>query len=302
MNINDKSLQELSQKVDAKWTEAYNSAPQSQLNSLATFYTSTTASNNYAFLEALGGWSLWNGARQFKDVASDDFKVTNKDYESSIKMPKNQLADDQIGMYLDIVPSMVRGWFKKQQSLIFDVLTSNPLAYDGVALFSAAGRTYGDNTIANYVTTALTATTFEAAYVAMMSYKDHDNEPLAVTPDTLVVGPSLAKTASDILGNKFIGDGNTTPNAVQIQNYYSSLGIRLVVSPYLVGTYANYWYLSETTDIVKGVLLQVREVPTPVLSNAQEVARHKTIDYMASGRMAASPAAPHKIYAGFKSA
>jgi len=195
---------------------------------------------------------------------------------------------------------MVRQWFKKQQALIMNVLTSNPVAYDGVALFSASSRTYGDNTIANYVTSALSATTFEAAYVAMQSYKDHADEPLAVKPDTLVVGPALAKTASDILGNMYIGDGETS--ATQIQNYYNSLGVKLVVSPYLIGDYANYWYLADTTDVVKGVLLQIRETPAPVLSNAQEVARTKTIDYMADGRMAASPAAPHKIYAGYKSA
>jgi len=299
-NINDKDLQDLAKQLNAKWTDAFEAAPQEQLNALATMYTSNTASNNYAFLEALGGWSEWNGARKFKDVASQQFEVLNKDYEMSLKMPKNQIDDDQIGMYVDLVPNMVRQWFKKQQSLIMNVLTSNPVAYDGVALFSASSRTYGGNTIANYVTTALTATTFEAAYVAMMSYKDHADEPLAVKPDTLVVGPALAKTASDILGNKFIGDGETS--ATQIQNYYSSLGVRLVVSPYLIGTYANYWYLADTTDVVKGVLLQIRETPSPVLSNAQEVARTKTIDYMADGRMAASPAAPHKIYAGFKSA
>ena len=299
-NINDATLQTLGKQLNAKWTAAFEAAPQMQLNALATMYTSTAASNNYAFLEALGGWSEWNGARQFKDVASQQFEVLNKDYEMSIKMPKNQIEDDQMGMYVDLVPNMVQGWFKKQQSLIMSVLTSNPVAYDGVALFSAAGRSYGDNTIANYVTTALSATTFEAAYVAMMSYKDHADEPLAVRPDTLVVGPALAKTASDIIGNKFLGDGETS--ATQIQNYYSSLGIRLVVSPYLIGTYANYWYLADTTDIVKGVLLQIRETPAPILSNAQEVARSKTIDYMADGRMAASPAAPHKIYAGYKSA
>jgi phage major head subunit gpT-like protein len=298
-NINDKALQELNEMVDAKWTEAFRAAPQSQLNSLATFYTSNSASNNYAFLEALGGWSEWHGARQFKDIASQDFKVLNKDFESSIKMPKNQLADDQVGMYLDIIPSMVQGWFKKQQALIFDVLTTNPLAYDGVALFSTS-RTYGSSTINNTTTSALTATTFNAAYVAMQSYTDHEGEPLATMPDTLVVGPSLAKTASDILGNLYIGDGETS--ATQIQNYFNSLGIRLVVSPYLIGSYVNYWYLADTTDIVKGVLLQIRETPSPVLSNAQEVARNKTIDYMADGRMAASPAAPHKIYGGLVSA
>ena len=299
-NINDAQLQELGKILNAKWTAAFEAAPQTQLNALATMYTSTAASNNYAFLEALGGWSEWNGARKFKDVASQQFEVLNKDYEMSLKMPKNQIEDDQIGMYTDLVPNMVQQWFKKQQGLIMSVLTSNPIAYDGVALFSAAGRTYGDNTIANYVTTALSAITFEAAYVEMMSYLDHAGEPLAVTPDTLIVGPALAKTAADILGNKFIGDGETAP--VQIQNYYSSLGIRLVVSPYLIGTYANYWYLADTTDVVKGVLLQIRETPAPILSNAQEVARSKTIDYMADGRMAASPAAPHKIYAGYKSA
>ena len=203
------------------------------------------------------------------------------------------------GMYVDLVPNMVQGWFKKQQALIMEVLTSNPLAYDGVALFSAASRSYGDNVIANLVTTALTATTFEAAYVAMQSYLDHSGEPLAVKPDVLVVGPALAKTASDILGNMYVGDGETS--ASQIQNYYNTLGVRLVVSPYLIGTKGNYWYLADTTDIVKGVLLQIRETPSPILSNAQEVARHKTVDYMADGRMVAAAGAPHKVYAGLKS-
>lgn len=298
-NINDATLQDLKKQLNAKWTSAWNAAPQQQLLELATRYTSTTASNHYAFMEALGGWSEWNGARQFKDIASQQFEVVNKDYEMSIKMPRNQLEDDQIGMYLDIVPNMVAGWFKKQQALIMNVLTTNPTAYDGVALFKT-DRTYGSSTINNTTTNALTATTFNTAYVAMQSYTDHAGEPLAVKPDTLVVGPSLAKTASDILGNMYISDGATS--SVQIQNYYNSLGVRLVVSPYLIGSYVNYWFLADTTDIVKGVLLQIRETPSPLLSSMQEVARTKTIDYMADGRMAAAPGAPHKIYGGLVSA
>jgi phage major head subunit gpT-like protein len=298
-NINDAALQELAKSLNAKWTAAYAAPVQAQLLSLATAYSSSTASNHYAFMEALGGWSEWNGARQFKDVASQDYQVLNKDFEMSIKMPKNQIEDDQIGMYVDLVPQMVQGWFKKQQALIMNVLTANPLAYDGVALFSAAGRTYGDNTIANKVTTALSSTTFEAARVAMMSYLDHSGEPLAVMPDTLVVGPALEKTAYDVVKNYFGIDSTST---IQVENFFATTGTRIVVSPYLVGDYANYWYLADTSDVVKGVLLQIREIPSPILSNAQEVARNKTVDYMADGRMVAAPAAPHKIYGGFKSA
>ena len=60
--------------------------------------------------------------------------------------------------------------------------------------------------------------------------------------------------------------------------------------------------VADTTDIVKGVLLQIREVPSPLLSNAQEVARYKTVDFMAEGRIASAPGAPHKIYGGLVSA
>lgn len=295
-NINDATLQDLNTRLNAKWTSAYSERAQLQQQVLATEYTSTTASNFYAFLEALGGWSKWNGARQFKDIASQQFEVLNEDYEMSIKMPKNQIEDDQVGMYEDIVPEMVEGWYKLKAQLVMDVLTSNPLAYDGVALFSAAGRSYGSNVINNYTTSALTATTFEAAYVAMMSYLDHAGKPLAVRPDTLIVGPKKAKVASDIIGNRYIGDGETS--ASQIMNYYNSLGVRLVVDPHLVGTYDDYWYLADTRSIIKGVLLQIRETPAPIMSNAQEVARNKTIDYMADGRLAAAPGAPHKIYGG----
>lgn len=298
-NINDATLQDLAAQLNAKWTTAFQAAPQMQVTRLATQYTSTTASNHYAFMEALGGWSEWNGARQFKDVASQQYEVLNKDFECSIKMPKNQIEDDQIGMYVDLVPSMVSGWFKKQASLIMAVLTSNPVAYDGVALFSAAGRSYGANVINNYTTSALSSTTFSIARVAMMSYKDHQDEPLAVMPNELVVGPALEKTAFDIVRNYF---GYDATDKVQIENFYATTGVQVTVSPHLVGTYANYWYLADTTDIIKGVLLQIREVPSPLLSNAQEIARNKTIDYMADGRMAAAPGAPHKLYAGFVSA
>jgi len=297
-NINDASLQDLNKQLNAKWTTAFEAGVQSQLTSLATTYTSTTASNFYAFLEALGGWSEWNGARQFKDVASQQFEVLNKDYEMSIKMPKNQIEDDQIGMYVDLVPNMVQGWFKKQQSLIAGVMTSNPKAYDGIALFSAASRSYGSNVINNYTTSALSATTFETARVAMMSYLDHNGEPLAVTPNVLTVGPKLEKTAWDIVRNYFGIDSSST---IQIENFYKTTGMTVNVSPYLIGTYDDYWFLSDTTDVIKGVLLQIREVPSPIMSNAQEVARNKTIDYMADGRMAAAPGAPHKIYGGYKS-
>lgn len=296
-NINDATLQDLNKQLNAKWTSAFTAAPQSQLSTLATQYTSTTASNHYAFMEAMGGWSQWNGARNFKDVASQQFEVVNKDYEMSIKMPKNQIEDDQIGMYVDLVPAMVAGWFKKQQSLIMDVLTGNPLAYDGAALFGTT-RTYGSNTISNYTTSALTASTFETARVAMMSYKDAGDEPLAVMPDTLVVGPKKEKVAYDIVRNYFGIDSSST---IQIENFYATTGVRIVVSPYLVGTYDDYWFLADTQDVVKGVLLQIREVPSPILSNAQEVARNKTIDYMADGRMASAAGAPHKIYAGYVS-
>lgn len=297
-NINDKTLQDLNKTLNAKWTAAFEAAPQRQLTTLATQYTSTTASNHYAFMEAMGGWSEWNGARQFKDVASQQFEVKNKDYECSIKMPKNQLEDDQIGMYVDLVPSMVNGWSKKQESLIMSVLTSNPTAYDGTALFSTS-RTYGDNTINNTTTSALSTTTFSAARIAMMSYKDHNDEPLAVMPNVLVVGPKLEKTAYDIVRNYFLTDGATS--SVAVENFYRTLGVQIIVSPYLVGSYDDYWFLADTTDLIKGVLLQIREVPSPILSNAQEVARSKTIDYMADGRMAAAAGAPHKIYGGLVS-
>ena len=296
-NINDKKLQELSELLNAKWTTAFRAAPQSQLSALATTYSSSTASNHYALMEALGGWSEWNGAREFKDVASQQFEVKNKDYEMSIKMPKNQLEDDQIGMYVDIVPNMVAGWFKKQQALIMDVLTSNPIAYDGTALFSTS-RTYGDSAISNLVTTALAAATFETARTTMMSYTDHSGEPLATNPNVLVVGPKLEKTAFDIVRNFFGLDATST---IQVENFYTTTGVQIIVSPYLVGDYDDYWFLADTTDIIKGVLLQIRETPSPLLSNAQEIARNKTIDYMADGRMAAAPGAPHKIYAGLKS-
>lgn len=293
-NINQATIDAAQKKFNAEWTSAFTAAPQKELLVLATQYTSDQASNNYLLMQSIDCYRKWNGARVFKDISSNLQEVVNDDYENSIKIPINAIKDDKVGLYLNIVPGMVEGWEKLKQELIMDVLVENPNAYDGDPLFSST-RTYGDSEIDNTTLSGLTADTFEAARIAMMSYTDHAGKPLAVTPNVLVVGPTNEKNAFNIVSNHFGLDNSST---IQVENFFKKTGMVVITSPYLVGANANKWYMADTTKIVKGVLLQIRENPILTLSDSQEVARYKTMDYMADGRLAAAPGAPHLIYGG----
>jgi phage major head subunit gpT-like protein len=295
-DINNKALLDLEKMLNTAWQAGLDQPRAGELLALATEFASSGAANYYAFLQKLPQWREYSGERVFKDVESETYSLKNRKFESSITIGLDEIEDEQAGMYASIVPQMVEGWFNQLVSLVIEVLTSNPTAFDGVALFSAAGRTYGDNTISNYTTSALAEATFETAMIAMQSYKLWNDAPALVRPNVLVVGPKLEKTAWDIVGNYYASDGETS--AVAVENFFTTKRVTPVVSPWLVGTYDDYWYLADTTKAIKPLALQIRKSPTPVLSGIESMERTQQVDYMATGRAAAGPALPHLIYGG----
>jgi len=298
-DINNKALIDLEKQLNTAWQAGLSQARAGELLMLATEFASKGAANYYGFLQKLPSWREYAGERVFKDVESETFELKNRKFESSITIGVDEIEDDQAGMYTSIVPQMVEGWFNQLVSLVIEVLTSNPLAFDGVALFSAAGRSYGDNVINNTTTSALSETTFDTAMIAMQSYKLWNDAPALVKPNVLIVGPKNEKSAWDIVSNFYSSDGETS--AVAVENFFKSKRVSIVVSPWLVDTYDDYWYLADTTKAIKPLALQIRKSPVPVLSGKETMERTQIVDYMATGRAAAGPALPHLIYGGLVS-
>lgn len=127
---------------------------------------------------------------------------------------------------------------------------SNGIAYDGKAVFATDHPTG-----ANKHTAALDSAGLEAALLLLQSQTSYDGvEPLELGLGklTLIVGPKKWATAEKLRTSDYSGgavlDGNMWKERFD-----------LIVSPYLRGTFDDWWFLADLTQPVKPFLFQLRE-------------------------------------------
>lgn len=269
----------------------------------------------YPFLEAFGGMREWLGPRQIKNVSSKKLTVKEKPYEDTVGVKARDIEADQYGVYTPIIAQMGLNAGGLWNDLAIAALVANGNWLDGAAFFGTS-RTYGDNTISNYGTAALTGCTFASgavtagtyrtARIAMMSYLGHNDKPLGVKPNLLVVGPKLEATAKMILQ----GQGIPGSVATGESTYVSGLPVsnpdygtaELVVCPDLVGTYDDYWFLMATQGIIKPVVVQKGKEPVLIRKDREEddnVFDRDEFLYGTKAYGAAALAFPHLCYGAF---
>lgn len=265
---------------------------------LAMEGVSTSASAVHAWLQQIPSIRKWIGDRLVNNIASEKLTVVNDDYENTVEMPRNAVEDDQYGLYTPLVRAMGVDAGNLWMKLAISALVANDNWVDSKAFF-AADRTYGDNTINNYTTDALSADTFAAAVQAMQNYAGHNGEPLEVMPRLLLVGPKNRNTAWNILKNQFVV-GGATNKAAHIQNALQGI-CDFRVSPRLTGAYDDYWFLLGEMGGVKPVYVQKRKEPVLVALDKdtdEPVFSRNAIVYGTHARGAAFLTLPHLAYGG----
>ena len=106
-------------------------------NQVATLVPSTTLTEKYTWLGAWPGIREWLGDRQVKELASHDYSITNKDYESTVKVPRNSFEDDQLGIFTPMFEEMGRAVASFPDRLVFALLAAGftTKCYDGQTFF-----------------------------------------------------------------------------------------------------------------------------------------------------------------------
>lgn len=272
-----------------------------------TILPSSTKTLGFPFLEQISGMREWIGPRIKKNVASKKLEVTARKFEDTVGIPVDDIRDDQYGVYTPIIKQMGVNHANLPGELAYAALVANATWLDSVAFFSTAGRSYdGTNAINNYGTGALTATTYAAAYKAMMGYLGHGGKPLRVKPDLLVVGPKLIDTAKKIVelpstSTTGLTGESTYVYGVNVPNeWYNSA--KLLVSQDLVGTYDDYWFLMATGGVVKPVLYIDREsggLVTKDQPDDDNVFMDDEVLYGTKRRGEAALAFPHLVFGNY---
>ena len=259
---------------------------------IATLVPSSTAQNAYPWLGDLPGMREWIGDRQIKQLGLHDYSIKNRSWEDTIRVLRDNIEDDQSGIYTPLFEALGGMAAVHPDTLVFQTLkdgfatncfdgqfyfdTDHPVGGVGTPVttvsnlqagagapwflldtkrslkplifqerkkanklirkddekdenvFSRKEFVYGVD--GRYNTgygfwqqafgskAALDAANFKAARLAMETFKGDNGEPLGVSPDILVVGPSNRDAGEELLikERNAGGETNTLRGAVEL--------------------------------------------------------------------------------------
>lgn len=132
MIINQTSLSNLYTALNTIFNAAFEGA-ETFYDRVAMVVPSNTRTNDYKFMLQFPMLAEWIGDRQIKSLAAAHFEITNKDYEATVEVDRNDIEDDQLGVYNPIVAELGRAARQHPDMLIAALLAAgfSTACYDG---------------------------------------------------------------------------------------------------------------------------------------------------------------------------
>lgn len=267
MNINAATLDAIFYNFDTRF-QAVFAAMKRQTELVATEIPSGSRSTRYPYLDKIPRLREWLGPRVVQNVATRGYEIVNKDYELTVEVDRNDIEDDQIGVYGPVVDMIAQQSALWPDDLVIDAIRNggSRLCHDGQYFFDTDHPVDIDNagagTQSNLATgTALTDNNLQAKITQMQQWKGRDGRSLRINPTHLVVGPDLYPTANRIVGMDLIATAN--PAGGGSANMMQSNLLRNVVTPVLMHelTDTGVWYLMDLSKPIKPIIFQRRKSP-----------------------------------------
>jgi phage major head subunit gpT-like protein len=247
------------------------------LESVQTFYQelctevpSSNATEEYKWLGRFPKMREWIGDKQFQNLEAHGYSIKNKDWEASVEVDRNDIEDDNVGLYNPLFTSMGEEAKRHYDVLAMALLLNgfSTACYDGQYFFDTDHPVNGAP-VTNTGTEVLSADNYAAARAKMRDFTDDRGRPLYVNPNLLVVGPSNEATAKKIIEAEFDSSGATNP--------WKGTAKLLVLSG--LGT---KWFLMDTTRAIKPLVIQIRKKPvmvSKVTTDSEAVFQRKAFQY-----------------------
>lgn len=214
---------------------------------VATIVEANTATVDYAFIADMPSMREWIGERVLKELSAGKYTITKKNWESSIKVDRDVIIYDNLGIVKPKILSLVELVEMHYMKLVFSLLELNGNCYDGKAFF-AKNHDIGGVSFSNKDVKPLTQENLLWTIGEMERLVSDEAEPLEIVPSLLVVPPELKVTAMNILKKEHLanGESNITYNAMDF-----------VVSRRITNPKA--WYLFDNTKALKPFILQINK-------------------------------------------
>lgn len=136
MIINHSNLSILNQAYHAAYKAGLATA-NSQWAGAATQVPSTTAENKYGWLGKITTFREWLGDRQVQNLLVHDYSIKNKTFENTVGVSRDEIEDDQYGIYKPVFEQLGQDAATHPDELVFGLLKEGftKPCYDGQYFF-----------------------------------------------------------------------------------------------------------------------------------------------------------------------
>lgn len=110
---------------------------ETQYTKIASVIKSTSKSNTYGWLGKFPSLQKWVGERQIKSMQAHGYQIVNEDFESTVGVDRNDIEDDELGIYSPLFQEMGNSAAIHPDELTFGLLAAGftTLCYDGQNFF-----------------------------------------------------------------------------------------------------------------------------------------------------------------------
>ncbi len=138
MIINAENLANMYVGFSTVFNNAFAGAP-SFRDRLAMVVPSATRTNDYKFMLQWPMLREWVGDRVIRSLAAESFQITNKDFEAAIEVDRNDIADDQLGIFAPMVAQLGMAAKQHPDMLIAGLMAAGltTACYDKKMFFAA---------------------------------------------------------------------------------------------------------------------------------------------------------------------
>jgi phage major head subunit gpT-like protein len=151
MIINQANLANVYVGLSTAFNAAFQTLPAPWYEKLAMTVPSTGRSIDYKFILDYPGMREWIGDRVIRSLEGKRWIVENKDYEITIGVERNDIEDDQLGLYSPLVAQLAMEAKFHPNQLIRDLISAGgaTVCYDGQYFFDT-DHPVGTGTASNF--------------------------------------------------------------------------------------------------------------------------------------------------------
>jgi phage major head subunit gpT-like protein len=111
--------------------------PEADFTKVATVIQSSSKSETYGWLGKFPKMREWVGPRVFQDMSAHGYSIVNKDFEATVAVDRNDIEDDNLGIYSPLFQEMGNSAAQQPDDLTFSLMADGrtQICYDGQYFF-----------------------------------------------------------------------------------------------------------------------------------------------------------------------